>query len=407
MSAGLATALERLGTETAFSVLARAKALERSGRSIVHLEIGEPDFDTPPSVVQAGLSALQHGETHYTPSAGIIELRDAIANHLNRTRHLTVDPGQVIVTPGAKPIMFFAMLALLDAGDEAIYPDPGFPIYSSMISFAGATGVPLKLREKDDFNPDLDELKTLVTDRTKLIVLNSPENPTGGVLSQSVLKEIAHIARARDLWVLADEIYAEIMYEGSHHSILREDGMAERTILLDGFSKTFAMTGWRLGYGVFPWPLVEPVTKLVTNSVSCTATFTQRAGTAALTSRPPEVADMVKAFRERRDAVVTGLNKIDGISCREPKGAFYVFPNITGLGLGDSATVQERILHEAGIATLAGTNFGAGGEGYLRLSYANSLKNLQSAVTRIGEWAHAARQGRVTAAAGSITSADR
>ncbi|HEV2010313.1 MAG TPA: pyridoxal phosphate-dependent aminotransferase [Candidatus Limnocylindria bacterium] len=407
MTRPLAPRMSRLGTETAFEVLAKARALEAQGRDIIHLEIGEPDFNTPPSIVRAGLSALQRGETHYTPSAGVVELRQAIADHLNKTRHLSVDPGQVIVTPGAKPIMFYAMLALLDAGDEAIYPDPGFPIYSSMISFAGAKGVPLKLREKDDFNPDLDELKTLVTDRTKLIVLNSPENPTGGVLSQSVIREIAQIARARDLWVLADEIYAEIMYEGSHHSILREDGMAERTILLDGFSKTFAMTGWRLGYGVFPWPLVEPVTKLVTNSVSCTATFTQRAGTAALTSRPPEVADMVRAFRERRDAVVTGLNKIDGISCREPKGAFYVFPNITGLGLGDSATVQERILHEAGIATLAGTNFGAGGEGYLRLSYANSLKNLQSAVTRIGEWAHAAGQGRVTAAAGSITSADR
>ena len=396
--------MARLGTETAFEVLAKARALEAQGRDIIHLEIGEPDFDTPPSVVRAGLSALQRGETHYTASAGVIELREAIASHLNRTRHLTVDPGQVIVTPGAKPIMFYAMLALLDAGDEAIYPDPGFPIYSSMIAFAGAKGVPLTLREKHDFNPDVDELKTIVSERTKLIVLNSPENPTGGVLSQSVLREIAQIARARDLWVLADEIYAEILYEGSHHSIMREDGMAERTILLDGFSKTFAMTGWRLGYGVFPWPLVEPVTKLVTNSVSCTATFTQRAGTAALTARPPEVADMVKAFRERRDAVVTGLNKIEGLTCREPKGAFYVFPNITGLGLGDSATVQERILNEAGVATLAGTNFGAAGEGYLRLSYANSPKNLLAAMTRIGEWAHAARQGRIAAAAGSIIS---
>jgi aspartate/methionine/tyrosine aminotransferase len=362
MTRPLAGRMSRLGTETAFEVLAKARALEAQGRDIIHLEIGEPDFDTPPSIVQAGLSAMQRGETHYTASAGIVELRQAIADHLNRTRHVSVDPGQVIVTPGAKPIMFFAMLALLDAGDEAIYPDPGFPIYSSMITFAGAKGVPLLLREKDEFNPDLDELKTLVTDRTKLIVLNSPENPTGGVLSQSLIREIAHIARARDLWVLSDEIYAEILYEGSHHSILREDGMAERTILLDGFSKTFAMTGWRLGYGVFPWSLVDPVTKLVTNSVSCTAAFTQRAGAAALTARPPEVADMVKQFRERRDAMVTGLNKIDGITCREPKGAFYVFPNITGLGLGDSATVQERILRDAGVATLSGTAFGAGGD---------------------------------------------
>src|SRR5438477_5072291 len=407
MTRPLAARMTRLGTETAFEVLAKAPALEAQGRDIVHLEIGEPDFDTPPSIVAAGVAALERGETHYTPSAGVVELREAIASYLAARRGLRVDPSQVVVTPGAKPIMFYAMLALLDAGDEAIYPDPGFPIYSSMISFAGAVGVPLLLREKNDFNPDIDELKTLVTERTKLIVLNSPENPTGGVLSQSVLREIAQIARARDLWVLADEIYAEILYEGSHHSIMREDGMAERTILLDGFSKTFAMTGWRLGYGVFPWPLVEPVTKLVTNSVSCTATFTQRAGTAALTDRPAEVAEMVKAFRERRDMVVNGLNKIDGITCREPKGAFYVFPNITGLGLGDSATVQERILHEAGIATLSGTAFGAGGEGHLRLSYANSLKNLHAAVTRIGEWAHVARQGRVAAAAGSITSADR
>ncbi len=407
MTRPLAPRMSRLGTETAFEVLAKARALEAQGRDIIHLEIGEPDFDTPPSVVHAGLAALQRGETHYTPSAGVPELREAIAAHLNKTRHLAVDPGQIIVTPGAKPIMFFAMLALLDAGDEAIYPDPGFPIYSSMITFSGAKAVPLMLREKNDFNPDLDELRALVTDHTKLIILNSPENPTGGVLSQSVIREIAHIARARDLWVLADEIYAEILYEGSHHSILREDGMAERTILLDGFSKTFAMTGWRLGYGVFPWPLVDPVTKLVANSVSCTATFTQRAGTAALTARPPEVALMVKAFRERRDVMVNGLNRIDGITCREPKGAFYVFPNITGLGLGDSATVQERILHEAGVAALAGTAFGAGGEGYLRLSYANSLENLQSALTRIGEWAHAARQGRTAAAAGSIVSTDR
>ena len=399
--------MNRLGTETAFEVLAKARALEAQGRDIIHLEIGEPDFDTPPSVVHAGLSALQRGETHYTPSAGVPELRDAIAAHLNRTRHLAVDPGQVIVTPGAKPIMFFAMLALLDAGDEAIFPDPGFPIYSSMITFSGATAVPLPLREKNDFNPDLDELRSLLTDRTKLIILNSPENPTGGVLSQSVIREIALIARARDLWVLADEIYAEILYEGSHHSILHEEGMADRTILLDGFSKTFAMTGWRLGYGVFPWALVDPVTKLVANSVSCTATFTQRAGTAALTSRPPEVADMVKAFRERRDAMVVGLNSIDGITCREPKGAFYVFPNITGLGLGDSATVQDRILREAGVAALAGTAFGAGGEGHLRLSYANSLPNLHGALDRIAAWARAARDGRPVGVAGSISSTDR
>ena len=398
MVRSLAARMSRLGTETAFEVLAKAKALEAQGRDIIHLEIGEPDFDTPPSVVHAGLSALQRGETHYTPSAGIPELRQAIAEHLNRTRHLAVDPGQVIVTPGAKPIMFFAMLALLDAGDEAIYPDPGFPIYSSMIDFAGAHGVPLPLREQADFAPDLDELRSLVTDRTKLIVLNSPHNPTGGVLPAATLKEIALIAKARDLWVLTDEIYADLLYNGRHHSIVQEDGMADRTILLDGFSKTFAMTGWRLGYGVFPWPLVEPVAKLVTNSVSCTATFTQRAGVVALaTPPPPEVAEMVKAFGQRRDAIVRGLNRIPGIRCREPKGAFYVFPNIVGLGLGDSATVAERILNEAGVATLAGTCFGAAGEGHLRLSYASSLEKLDEAMRRIGEWVHTAQKAAAPA----------
>ena len=391
----LARRLDRLGTETAFEVAAKARALEATGRSIVHLEIGEPDFDSPAAVVEEGIAALRRGETHYTGSAGIIELRTAIARYLGRTRGLQIDPAQVIVTPGAKPIMFFALLALLEEGDEAIYPGPGFPIYSSMISFAGARGVPLPLRESNDFAPDLDELRSLVTDRTKLIVVNSPHNPTGGMLSAEAVSEIAKLARARDLWVLSDEIYAEIVHDGRHHSFLSEDRMAERTILLDGFSKTFAMTGWRLGYGVFPWPLVEPVTKLVTNSVSCTAAFTQRAGIAALAGRPPELDTMLEAFRERRDAIVAGLNAIDGVSCRVPHGAFYVFPNITGLALGDSARVAERILQEAGVAVLAGTCFGSAGEGYLRLSYANSLENLQLAVERIGEWSRSARSAPV------------
>ena len=382
----LATRMSRLGTETAFEVLARARALEAKGRDIVHLEIGEPDFDTPPSIVAAGVAALERGETHYTQSAGVIELREAIALYLKDRRGVRADPGQVIVTPGAKPIMFYALLALLDEGDEAIYPDPGFPIYSSMIDFAGARGVPLALREENGFQPDLDELRTLVNPRTKVLVLNSPNNPTGGVLSRQAIRDIAAIARERDLWVLTDEIYAELVYDGEHRSIAVEDGMAERTILLDGFSKTFAMTGWRLGYGVFPRVLVEPVTKLVTNSVSCTATFVQRAGTAALASRPPEVDRMVAEFRRRRDAVVKGLNAVPGITCRAPQGAFYVFPNIRGLGLRSSAEVADRLLDEAGVATLAGTCFGAAGEGYLRLSYANSQANLDKAVSRIGEW---------------------
>jgi len=378
--------MSRLGTETAFEVLARARALEAKGRDIVHLEIGEPDFDTPPSIVAAGVAALERGETHYTQSAGVIELREAIALYLKDRRGVRADPGQVIVTPGAKPIMFYALLALLDEGDEAIYPDPGFPIYSSMIDFAGARGVPLALREENGFQPDLDELRTLVNPRTKVLVLNSPNNPTGGVLSRQAIRDIAAIARERDLWVLTDEIYAELVYDGEHRSIAVEDGMAERTILLDGFSKTFAMTGWRLGYGVFPSVLVEPVTKLVTNSVSCTATFVQRAGTAALASRPPEVDRMVAEFRRRRDAVVKGLNAVPGITCRAPQGAFYVFPNIRGLGLRSSAEVADRLLDEAGVATLAGTCFGAAGEGYLRLSYANSQANLDKAVSRISEW---------------------
>jgi aspartate/methionine/tyrosine aminotransferase len=378
--------MSRLGTETAFEVLAKARALEAKGRDVVHLEIGEPDFDTPPAIVAAGVAALERGETHYTPSAGVVELREAIAAYLRERRGVRADPGQVIVTPGAKPIMFYALLALLDEGDEAIYPDPGFPIYSSMIDFAGARGVPLPLREENGFQPDLDELRRLANTRTKVLILNSPNNPTGGVLSREAIREIARLARERDIWVLADEIYGELVYEGEHHSIAIEDGMADRTIVLDGFSKTFAMTGWRLGYGVFPRALVEPVTKLVTNSVSCTATFVQRAGTVALASRPPEVDRMVAEFRRRRDAVVKGLNAVPGITCRIPQGAFYVFPNVRALGLRSSAEVADRLLNEAGVATLAGTCFGAAGEGYLRLSYANSLPNLEKAVARIADW---------------------
>ncbi|MBI2325416.1 MAG: pyridoxal phosphate-dependent aminotransferase [Chloroflexi bacterium] len=383
----LAARMSRLGTETAFEVLAKARALEAQGRTVVHLEIGEPDFDTPPSIVAAGVAALERGETHYTPSAGVVELREGIARWLGEHRALTVDPGCVVVTPGAKPIMFYALLALLEDGDEAIYPDPGFPIYASMIAFAGARGVPLPLRERNAFDPDLDELRSLITPRTKAIIVNSPHNPTGGVLSAAAVREIARVAREHDLWVLSDEIYGETLYEGEHRSLLAEEGMPERTILLDGFSKTYAMTGWRLGFGVFPRPLVDPVTKLVTNSVSCTATFVQRAGVAALAARAPEVDAMVRAFRERRDVIVAGLNAVPGITCLVPKGAFYVFPNVTRLGLGDSARVADRFLYEAGVAVLAGTAFGRAGEGYLRLSYANSLENIRLALARITEWA--------------------
>ena len=387
----LAKRMGRLGTETAFEVLARARALEAQGRHIVHLESGEPDFDTPTSITAAGIAAIERGETHYTPSAGVPELREAIAGYLKRTRGLGYDASQVIVAPGAKPIMFYAILALIEHGDEAIFPDPGFPIYASMIDFAGGRPVSLPLREENNFVPDLDELRRLVTPKTKLIILNSPHNPSGVALSKDAVRAIARIARDNDLWVLSDEIYADLLYEGEHYSIGREDGMLDRTILLDGFSKTFAMTGWRLGYGAFPQALVGPVTKLVTNSVSCTATFTQRAGIVAMNQRPPEVDQMVAAFKKRRDAIVAGLNGIDGITCRTPSGAFYVFPNITGLHAGDAATVAGRVLQEAGVAVLAGTAFGAVGEGHLRLSYANSLENLELAVQRIGEWARTAR----------------
>jgi len=387
----LARRMGRLGTETAFEVLARARALEAQGRHIVHLEIGEPDFDTPKSITAAGVAAIERGETHYTPSAGIPELRQAIAEYLRRTRGLGYDASQVIVSPGAKPIMFYAILALIEGGDEAIFPDPGFPIYASMINFAGGTAVSLPLREENNFVPDLDELRRLITPKTKLIILNSPHNPTGGALSHEAVREIARLARENDIWVLSDEIYADLLYEGKHHTIGVEDGMLERTIVLDGFSKTFAMTGWRLGYGAFPKPLVDPVAKLVTNSVSCTATFTQRAGIVAMSQRPPEVDQMVAAFRKRRDAIVAGLNRIEGISCRTPSGAFYVFPNITGLPLGDANAVADRVLNEAGVAVLAGTAFGAEGEGHLRLSYANSLENLDLAVQRIADWSRAAR----------------
>ena len=377
--------MQRLGTETAFEVLAKARALEAQGRHIVHLEIGEPDFDTPPAIAAAGVEAIRGGQTHYTPSAGIPELRNAIAAHVTRTRGLPADAADVVVTPGAKPVMFYAVLALLDEGDEAIVPDPGFPIYASMVDFVGARVVPLPLREENEFGVDVDELKRLITVRTKLLILNSPHNPTGGVLTREQVREIARLSTEHDLWVLSDEIYSELLYDGEFVSPWAERGMRERTILLDGFSKTFAMTGWRLGYGVFPRALVDGVTKLVTNSVSCTATFTQRAGVEALTQRPAEVAAMLRQFRSRRDRIVAGLNQIEGVSCVMPRGAFYAFPNVKRLGMR-SAALNDALLNEAGVACLAGTAFGPMGEGYLRLSYANSLENIEEALRRFGRW---------------------
>ncbi len=380
----LASRMSRLGTETAFEVLVRAKALEAQGKDVIHLEIGEPDFDTPSNVIEAGCEALKSGWTHYGPSAGQPELRAAIANYINSSRGTAFEADQVIVTPGGKPVMFFVILALVEAGDEALFPDPGFPIYRSMIDFAGATAVPIPLREERAFGIDLEELASLITPKSKLLILNSPANPTGGVLTRDEIAEIARLAVENELIVLADEIYSELIYEGEHVSIATMPGMADRTIILDGFSKTYAMTGWRLGYGLMPRPLVEAVNRLMVNSVSCTSMAVQRAGLAALTGPQDEVAAMREAFRTRRDLIVGGLNEIAGISCLSPKGAFYAFPNISALGV-TSKQFADRLLDEFGVAALAGTAFGGHGEGYLRLSTANSEANLSRALDRIDQ----------------------
>lgn len=377
----LATCMSRLGTESAFEVLARARALEAQGRRIVHLEIGEPDFDTPAHIIEAACKALRSGATHYTPSAGITELRRAIAESLGAARNQDIDWQQVVVTPGAKPIMFYIIMALAEPGKEVIFPNPGFPIYESMINFVGAKAVSLPLREERDFRFDIDEFRSLVTDRTALIILNSPQNPTGGVLEPSDLKAIAELCVARDIPVLADEVYEHILYEGQFASIATYPGMStrERTIILHGFSKSYAMTGWRLGYGVMPQQLAEHVTRLMTNSNSCTNAATQWAGVEALKGPQGSIQVMVDAFRERRDIIVDGLNSLPGVRCVKPKGAFYVFPNITGTGM-DSRTCESFFMTEAGVACLSGAAFGSYGEGYLRLSYANSVANIRKAL---------------------------
>ncbi len=378
----LAQRMGRLGTETAFEVLARARALEAKGKTVIHLEIGEPDFDTPAHVIEAGTTALRSGYTHYSPSPGIGELRESIARFAGRKRGLTFSPEQVVVTPGGKPIMFFVILALAEEGDEVIYPNPGFPIYESMISFVGATPVPIPLREENAFRLDVDELARKITPRTRLVIINSPQNPTGSVLERSDVAGIAELAVRHDLVVLSDEIYSEILYDGEHVSIAQFPGMAERTIILDGFSKTYAMTGWRLGYGIMPLELAPHITRLVTNSVSCTATFVQRAGIAALEGPMDDVQGMVEEFRRRRQVIVDGLNAIPRLRCTMPRGAFYAFPYVGNVGM-DCRAFADYLLNDAGVATLAGTSFGAFGEGYLRLSYANSVANLQMALDRI------------------------
>ncbi len=376
--------LQRLGTETAFEVLARARALEAQGKEIIHMEIGEPDFDTPNFIKQAAKDALDQGFTHYTPSAGLMPVRETIADYIAETRKIPVKPENVVVVPGGKPIMFYAIMALVNEGEEVIYPNPGFPIYESMINFMGGVAVPLPLREENEFSFDIDEFKSLVTSRTKLIIINSPGNPCGGIMSKADLEAVAEMALKYDCYVLSDEIYSRIIYEGEHFSIAQLPGMQERTIILDGFSKTYAMTGWRLGYGVANPELIGWMTKLMTNSNSCTAAFTQMAGKAALTGDQTEVTQMVAEFRRRRDAIVAGLNEIPGIKCLKPHGAFYVFPNVKGLGLG-TKEIADKLLYEAGVATLSGTSFGRYGEGYLRFSYATSLENIQKALVRIKE----------------------
>ncbi|HEY5767910.1 MAG TPA: pyridoxal phosphate-dependent aminotransferase [Candidatus Udaeobacter sp.] len=381
----LATRMARLGTETAFEVLVKAKALEAQGRDIIHLEIGEPDFDTPSNIIEAGCDALRKGFTHYGPSAGMMELREVIAQHVSETRRVNVTPDEVVVVPGGKPIIFFSILALAEDGDEIIYPNPGFPIYESMINYVAAKAVPIRLREELDFRLDLDELATLINDRTKLIILNSPQNPTGGLLTQDDIAAIARAIGDRNIMVLSDEIYSQLIFEGEDHSIMSIDGMKERTILLDGFSKTYAMTGWRMGYGVMRADLATHISRLMTNSNSCTASFTQVAGIEALRGPQDVVDDMRAKFKKRRDVMVAGLNKIKGFSCRVPHGAFYVFPNITKTGWR-SKKLADALLDDAGVAALSGTAFGDFGEGYLRFSVANSIENIQKALDRIDAW---------------------
>ena len=378
----LSERLARLGTETAFDVLVRARALEAQGRSVIHLEIGEPDFNTPTPVVEAGIEALRGGATHYGPSAGLPELRQAIAEDSTARRGAKATPEMIVVTPGGKPIMFYLILALVDPGDEVLYPNPGYPIYESMIRYIGGVPVPVRLLEDRSFALDVDQLVSKVTPRTKLIILNYPHNPTGGTIPESSLRAIADVAAKHGVPVLADEIYSRILYEGKHVSIASMPGMEPLAIVLDGFSKTYAMTGWRLGYGIMPAPLAQVVAKLQTNAVSCTATFTQLAGVKALKGDQSAVNAMVAEFHRRRDAIVEGLRTIPGFKCPRPLGAFYVFPNITGTG-HSSRTLADRLLEEAGVACLSGTAFGEWGEGHLRFSYAASMENIQEALRRI------------------------
>ncbi len=385
----VAARMNDLGTESAFEVLAKARALEAQGREIIHLEIGEPDFETPRHIVEAGMKAISDGYTHYGPTAGLPELTGAVARNSREVRGINTDPSNVVVTPGGKPIMFYVLLTLAEPGVEVIYPNPGFPIYESMIRFSGATPVPMQLHEDKDYHPDLDALPAMITDKTRLIILNSPHNPCGSALSKQEMETIADLVKQYPgLYVMADEIYKDILYTGEHHSIASIPGMEERTIILDGFSKSYAMTGWRMGYGILPEELVHHVVRLAVNSVSCTASFTQMAGVAALEGPMDEVEAMVAEFGVRSKLISQGLRSIPGVTCPEPEGAFYVFPSIKGTGL-TSAEFEEKAMNDAGVALLSGSAFGEYGEGYVRLSYANSQENIKQAIDKLDKMVRA------------------
>lgn len=385
MTSIFARRMQELGTETAFEVLAKAKALEKQGREVIHLEIGEPDFDTPKNIRNAAAKAMNSGYTHYVPAAGIPEFREAIAEYISRTREIDVAPEEVVVTPGAKPIIFFSMLACVEVGDEVMYPNPGFPIYESIIEFLGATPVPMQLREENDFAIDTEDTVEKISDETKMIILNFPENPTGGVLTKENLEAIADKVKGRDdLIIISDEVYSRIIYEGKHRSLASLPGMKEITVIVDGFSKTYAMTGWRLGYGVMRKDLAEKITQLMINSNSCTCAFSQMAGIEALRGPQDEAEKMVEEFKQRREVIVSGLNRIEGINCKKPEGTFYVFPNVKGVNM-DSQKLPDFLLNKAGVAALSGTAFGEHGKGYMRFSFANSIPNIEKALTRIEE----------------------
>ena len=379
----VAARMHDLGTESAFEVLARARALEAQGKEIIHLEIGEPDFETPRHIIEAGMQAISDGFTHYAPTAGLPELREAIARNSREVRGTDTDPANIVVTPGAKPIMFYVLLALAEPGVEVIYPNPGFPIYESMIKFSGATPVAMQLMEETGYHPDIDALPGLITDKTRLVIINSPENPCGSALTKEELEKIAGIVMQHPgLYVMADEIYKDILYTGDHYSISSIPGMQERTIILDGFSKSYAMTGWRMGYGILPEELVPHIVKLAVNSVSCAAPFTQKAAVAALEGPRDEVEAMVAEFGIRRRLIAAGLRSIPGVNCPEPEGAFYAFPSIKETGL-TSIEFETKAMNEAGVALLSGSAFGEYGEGYVRLSYANSQENIQKAISQL------------------------